>query len=221
MGDHKSRLPRPAGEPDGARGRPERCGRVVQPAKPRADLPECVAGAQPVRPRRGLAQGLARDERQALTALVVEAAGSRGAVEADAFQVPQHRVHRRRPRLRGPADLATDAHGSETAPAGQPLFGHLLFLPRSGTCGDRITGSAQLAPFAQLEASCRGRRDGAGRSGQGLIGALRAWVLTDLANLQGPALGADRRRASPQRVGQGAQDRTARPRGARRIVRRP
>ena len=37
--------------------------------------------------------------------------------------------------------------------------------------------------------------------------------------LQGPALGADGRRAPPQRVGQGAQVRTPRPGGSRRIVR--
>lgn len=79
-------------------------------------------------------------ERQTFAALVIEAAGSRGAVEADVFQMPQHRVHGRRPRLRRAADFVADAYGSETAPAGQPLFGHLLVLPRSDVHGDRITG---------------------------------------------------------------------------------
>ena len=79
----------------------------------------------------GLAQGLARQERQSFAALVIEAAGSRSAVEADVFQMPQHRVHGRRPRLRGTADLVAHAYGSETAPAGQPSFGHLQVLPRS------------------------------------------------------------------------------------------
>jgi len=62
----------------------------------------------------------------------------RGAVEADVFQMPQHRVHGRRPRLCGAADFVAGAYGSETAPAGQPSFGHLLVLPRSDFHGDRI-----------------------------------------------------------------------------------
>jgi hypothetical protein len=37
---------------------------------------------------RSLAQGLAGQERQAFAALVIEAAGSRGAVEAGMFQMP-------------------------------------------------------------------------------------------------------------------------------------
>ena len=106
-------------------------------------ITECVAGAQPVRPRPGLAQGLAGQERQAFATLLIEAAGSRGAVEADVFQMPQHRVHGRRPRLRGAADFVADAYGSETAPAGQPSFGHPTVLPRSGVHGDRIIGSGR------------------------------------------------------------------------------
>jgi hypothetical protein len=145
MSDHKSRLPRPAGEPDGVCGRPECGGRVVQPPKPRTDLPERVLGAQPIRPWRSLAQGLAGHERQAFAALVIEVAGSRSAVEADVFQMPQHQVHGRRPRLRRAADFIADAYGSETAPAGQPSFGHLLVLPRSGVHGDRITGERTRA----------------------------------------------------------------------------
>ena len=105
----------------------------MQPPKPRTDLPERVVGAQPVRPWTGLApgvaQGLTRQERQAFAALIIEAAGSLGAVEAGVFQMPQHRVHGRRPRLRRAADFVADAYGSETAPAGQPSFGHLLVLP--------------------------------------------------------------------------------------------
>jgi len=143
MSDHKSRLPRPAGEPGGVCGRPECRGRVVQPPKPRTDLPERVVRAQPIRPWPGLAQGLAGQERQAFAALVIEAAGSRSAVEAGIFQMPQHRVHSRRPPLRGAADFVPDAHGSEAAPAGQPSLGHLLVLPRSDIHGDRITGSDQ------------------------------------------------------------------------------
>src|SRR5262249_43483161 len=71
-----------------------------------------------------------------------EAAGSRGAVEADVFEMPQHRVHRRRPRLRGAADLVADAYGSKAAPAGQPLFGHPPVLPRPDIHGDRIVNAA-------------------------------------------------------------------------------
>ena len=138
MSDHKSRLPRPAGEPDGVCGRPECRGRVVQPPKPRTDLPERVVGAQPIRPWLGLAQGLAGQERQAFAAPIIEAASSRGAVEADVFQMPQRRVHGPRPRLRGAANFVAGAYGSETAPAGQLLFGHLLVLPRSDCRGDRI-----------------------------------------------------------------------------------
>jgi hypothetical protein len=76
------------------------------------------------KPGDALAQGLAGQERQAFAALVIEAASARGAVEADVFQMPQRRVHGRRPRLRGAADFVAGAHGSETAPAGQPSFGH-------------------------------------------------------------------------------------------------
>jgi len=47
-------------------------------------------------------------------------------------------VHGRRPRLRRAADFVADAYGSETAPAGQPSFGHFLVLPRSDVHGDRI-----------------------------------------------------------------------------------
>ena len=118
VSDHRSGLPRPAGEPDGVLGWPEGRGRVVQPPEPRADLPERVVGAQPARPRPGLAQGLAVQERQALAALVIEAAGSRSAVEAGVFEVPQHRVHGCRPRLRGASDFPADAHGSELRPPG-------------------------------------------------------------------------------------------------------
>lgn len=117
MSDQKSRLPRSAGEPDGVCGRPECRGRVVQSPKPRTDLPERVVGAQPIWPCLGLAQGLAGQERQAFAALVIEAAGSRSAVEAGVFQMPQHRVHGRRPRLRGAADFVAGAYGSETASA--------------------------------------------------------------------------------------------------------
>jgi hypothetical protein len=130
MSDYMSRLPRPAGEPGGVCGRPECRGRIVQPPKPRTDLPERVIGARPVRPWPGLAQGLAGQERQALAALVIEAEGSRSAVEAGIFQMPQYRVHGRRPRLRWAADFVAGPHGSETAPAGQPLFGHRIVLPR-------------------------------------------------------------------------------------------
>ena len=96
----------------------------MQPAKPRTDLPECVAGAQPVRPRPGLAQGLAGQERQALAALFIEAAGSRSAVKARVLQVPQYRVDGCRPRLRRAANFTADPYGPETAPTGQLLFGH-------------------------------------------------------------------------------------------------
>jgi hypothetical protein len=54
----------------------------VQLPKPRTDLPERVVGVQPIRPWRGLGQGLAGQERQAFATLLIEAAGSRGAVEA-------------------------------------------------------------------------------------------------------------------------------------------
>ena len=54
---------------------------------------------------------------------------------------PQHRVHGRRPRLGGAADFVADAYGSETAPAGQPSFGHPSVLPRSDLHGDRIVDS--------------------------------------------------------------------------------
>src|SRR5689334_24731946 len=64
--------------------------------------------------------------------------------------MPQHRVHGRRPRLRGAADFVADAYGSETAPAGQPSFGHLKVLPRSGVHGDRITGSVHVEPTLYL-----------------------------------------------------------------------
>jgi hypothetical protein len=102
----------------------------VQPPQPRADLPQRIIRAYPVRPgRRPFAHGLAGQERQPLAALLVEAAGARGAVEAGVFQVPQHRVHGRGPRLSRATDLVLNADGSETAPAGQPLFGHLLVLP--------------------------------------------------------------------------------------------
>ena len=131
---------------NGVCGRPECRGRVVQTPKPRTDLPERVVAAQPIRPWIGLAQGLAGQERQAFAALVIEAAGAGSAVEADVFQMPQHRVHGRRPRLRGATDFVAGAYGSETAPAGQPLFGHLKVLPRSAVHGDRITGSARVEP---------------------------------------------------------------------------
>ena len=126
---------------NGVSGRPECRGRVVQPPKPQTYLPERIVGAQPIRPWRSLAQGLAGQERQALATLLIEAAGSRGALEADVFQMPQHRVHGRRPRLRGAADFVAAAYGSETAPAGQPSFGHPSVLPRSDVHGDRISGS--------------------------------------------------------------------------------
>ena len=144
MSYQKSRLPRPTGEPHGVSGRPECRGRVVQPPKPRTDLPERVVGAQPIRPWRSLAQGLAGQERQAFATLLIEAAGSRGAVKADVFQMPQHRVNGRRPRLRGAADFVADAYGSETAPAGQPSFGHPSVLPRSDVHGDRIADSVRV-----------------------------------------------------------------------------
>ena len=87
----------------------------MQPPKPRTDLPERVVAAQPIGPWTGpaqsVAQGLAGQERQTFAALVIEAAGSRSAVEADVFQMPQHRVHGRRPRLRRAADLVADAYG--------------------------------------------------------------------------------------------------------------
>src|SRR6266516_2779877 len=163
MSDHKSRLPRPAGEPDGVCGRTECRGRVVQPPKPRTDLPERVVAAQPVRPwtglAQGVAQGLAGQERQAFAALVIEAAGARSAVEAGVFQMPQHRVHGRRPRLRGAADFVAGAYGSETAPAGQPSFGHLKVLPRSAVPGDRITGSARVEPCREICAGLPGLDD--------------------------------------------------------------
>jgi len=145
MSDHKSRLPRPAGEPDGVCGWPERCGRLVQPPKPRTDLLERAVAAYPIRPWHGLAHGLAGQERQAFATLVIVAAGSRSAVEADVFQMPQHRVHRRRPRLRRAADFVAGAYGAETASAGQPSFGHLSVLPRSDVHGDRIIDSVHVA----------------------------------------------------------------------------
>jgi len=116
----------------------------VQPPKPRTDLPERVVAAQPIRPWRSLARGLAGQERQPFATLLIEAAGSRGAVEAGVFQMPQHPVHGRRPRLRGAADLVADAYGSETAPAGQPSFGHPPVLPRSDVHGDRIIDSVRV-----------------------------------------------------------------------------
>src|SRR6266496_424177 len=144
MSDQKPRPPRPTGEPDGVCGRSECRGRVVQPPKPGTDLPERVVGAQPIRPWLGLAQRLSWQERQAFAALVIEAAGPRGAAEAGVFQMPQHRVHGHRPRLRGAADFVADAYGSESAPAGQPPFGHLLVLPRSDLPGDRIIDSVHV-----------------------------------------------------------------------------
>src|SRR6266487_4565779 len=159
----RSRLPRPAGEPDGVCGRPECRGRVVQLPKPRTDLTERVVAAQPIRPwtglAQGVAQGLAGQERQAFAALVIEAAGARSAVETDVFQMPQHRVHGRRPRLRGAADFVAGAYGSETAPAGQPSFGHLKVLPRSAVPGDRITGSARVEPCREICAGLPGLDD--------------------------------------------------------------
>jgi hypothetical protein len=179
MSDQKSRLPRPAGEPHGVSGRPECRGRVVQPPKPPTDLPERVVGAQPIRPWRSLAQGLAGQERQAFATLLIEAAGSRGAVEADVFQMPQHRVHGRRPRLGGAADFVADAYGSETAPAGQPSFGHPSVLPGSEVHGDRIAGSVRVEAVEPgsvgLEPGARLRRTATRRvPASGLRGFLHA-----------------------------------------------
>jgi hypothetical protein len=142
MGYHQSRPPRPAGEPHGVRGRPERRRRVVQPAQPRTDLPQRIVAPQPFRPRLRLAQGLPGQERQAFAAPVIEAAGARSAVEAGTFQMRQYRLHGRRPRLGGAAHLVADADGAETAPTRQPPFGHLPVLPHQDFADDRIIGSA-------------------------------------------------------------------------------
>jgi hypothetical protein len=53
-------------------------------------------------------------------------------------------MHGRCPRLRRAAHFVAGEYGSETAPAGQPLFGHLLVLPRSDIHGDRIIGSVHV-----------------------------------------------------------------------------
>jgi hypothetical protein len=90
----------------------------MQPPQPRTDLPERIVAAEPIRPWLSLAQGLARQQRQALAAPVIEAAGSRSALEADLFQMPQHRMHGRRPRLHGAADFVADAYGPKLRPPG-------------------------------------------------------------------------------------------------------
>ena len=81
---------------------------------------------------------------------LIEAASARGAVEADVFQMPQRRVHGRRPRLRGAADFVADAYGSDTAHAGQPSLGHPSVLPRSDVHGDRIPDSIRVEPHPPM-----------------------------------------------------------------------
>jgi hypothetical protein len=101
----------------------------------------------------------ARPVNQTASAAGRKAAVARSAGKACVFQMPQHRVHRRRPRLPGAANLAADAHGSETAPAGQPRFGHLTVLPRSGARSDRITLTRSRCPGAAMSpAGCVARR---------------------------------------------------------------
>jgi len=130
------------------------------------------------------ARGLAGQERQTFAALVIEAAGSRSAVEADVFQMPQYRVHGRRPRLRRAADFVADAYGSETAPAGQPSFGHFLVLPRSDVHGDRITaagGRVGASPAGAISSS-RPRLSQVGLSQSGeLHPVLSAWLRAEAA----------------------------------------
>ena len=81
--------------------------------------------------------------------------------------MPQHRVHGRRPRLRGAADLVADAYGSETAPAGQPSFGHPSVLLRSDVHGDRIADSVRAeavkSAYVGLKSGARPRRTAARR----------------------------------------------------------
>ena len=84
--------------------------------------------------------------------------------------MPQHRVHGRRPRLRGAADLAADTDGSQTAPAGQPTFGHPSVLPRSDVHGDRIDGSVRVEA---AEPACAGLEQAAGA---GLTYAFAVWL---------------------------------------------
>jgi hypothetical protein len=95
----------------------------------------------------GLAEGLAGQEREALAALLIEAEGPRSALEADVLQVPQHRVHSRRPRLRGAADLVIDQDGAETASTGKPSLSHLTVLPRPALPGDRLTSPSRSIPL--------------------------------------------------------------------------
>ena len=75
-------------------------------------------------PRLPAADRLARQIGEHLAALVVEAERAGSAIESGILQMPQQRVHRRRP-WRGPlVDDITDQHGAGGVTAGQPHFAH-------------------------------------------------------------------------------------------------
>nr|BFE72145.1 hypothetical protein GCM10020092_054460 [Actinoplanes digitatis] len=101
----------------------------MEVAEPAGDLAKRLVAVNPARPWSRDPDHVAWKERKHLSASVVESQRARRAVEADSFEVPEHRVHGWCPFAgRAPYSVA-DPDRSAGIPAGQAVFFiHALIL---------------------------------------------------------------------------------------------
>jgi hypothetical protein len=102
----------------------------VVAAHPPGDLVKGVLGVRPGGPWLPASGGLALDEGEDLTALVVEPEGARGSWEILGRQVGEQSVHGRRPGAGGTADRVTRPDGAAGVPAVKLILGHREILAR-------------------------------------------------------------------------------------------
>ena len=129
MADNQPRPHDATDEPSLIRRRAEIGGQVMQPPQPLADLHQHRVGPHPRRPGIPVPDGLARQVAQHLAAGRVEAERPGRAREPHLLQVPQQRVHGRRPRRRPLVDHAIDQHSPGGVAARQRDFGHPSCVP--------------------------------------------------------------------------------------------
>jgi hypothetical protein len=97
---------------------------VVDASQPLADLGESHVGERPRWPGESAGGRFSGQVGEHLAALVVEPERPGGAVEAGILQMPQQRVHCRRPRRGLLVDDIADPHGTNGVAARQGLFAH-------------------------------------------------------------------------------------------------
>jgi hypothetical protein len=101
-------------------------------AHPPGDLVKGVLGVRPGWPWLAASDGLARQEGENLTALLIEPEGTRGSWEILGRKVGEQGVHCRRPGAGGAADCVSCPDGAAGVPAVKLLLSHeeVLVLAR-------------------------------------------------------------------------------------------